>query len=193
MIFDFRSSAAHRLVGCLPGGSWLLHGGFSALRVSRRRGGANLSQRKTPPTKGHHDPSQNPSPDPSRPLHFQGIAQAPYAASTVAGEILHAVEGRHRATNIGRSQPQGPGPLVMAEREPCAFCGDEHWTEAHFAAGRLVCQLCWNGRAPAVAMPPTEAGKRAIASWLRPRTSTPAMQLSFNQRKLVQPQGVQRG
>jgi recombinational DNA repair protein (RecF pathway) len=59
---------------------------------------------------------------------------------------------------------------MTAEREPCAFCGDREWTSAHYTAGRLVCQICWQGRAPAVAMPPTAEGKRQLELWMRPRT-----------------------
>jgi hypothetical protein len=81
----------------------------------------------------------------------------------------------------------------MSEREPCAFCGDEHWTEAHFSAGRLICQLCWSGRKPAEAMPPTEAGTRVIAAWLRPRTSTPPTQLALAGVELAQRQGASHG
>ena len=78
----------------------------------------------------------------------------------------------------------------MTEREPCAFCGDEHWTSAHFTAGRLVCATCWAGRKPAEAMPPSEAGKRAIAAWIAPR---PPRQLALTGVELAQRQGVSRG
>jgi hypothetical protein len=58
---------------------------------------------------------------------------------------------------------------MSAEREPCAFCGMSDWTEAHFAAGRLVCSTCWAGRQPAESMPVSELGKRQIQLWLAPR------------------------
>jgi hypothetical protein len=38
----------------------------------------------------------------------------------------------------------------MSNREPCAFCGDEDWTEAHFALGRIICKLCYVGGKPAL-------------------------------------------
>jgi hypothetical protein len=59
--------------------------------------------------------------------------------------------------------------VMPTEREPCAFCGDQHWTSTHYTAGRLVCQLCWQGRAPAVAMPATGKGKRQLELWCAPR------------------------
>ena len=76
------------------------------------------------------------------------------------------------------------------EREPCAFCGDEHWTGAHYSAGRLVCSTCKKGEKPAKAMPPTEAGKRQIEAWIAPRAGTPPTQLALAGVELVQPQGA---
>jgi hypothetical protein len=57
-------------------------------------------------------------------------------------------------------------------KEMCAFCGDQHWTEARFTAGRLVCSTCWAGRAPAVAMAPSAEGRKQIALWCAPRRTT---------------------
>lgn len=79
---------------------------------------------------------------------------------------------------------------MTAEREPCAFCGDQHWTEAHYAAGRLVCKLCWQGRKPATSMPPTEAGRRAIAAWIAPRQPR---QQTLRLGEMAQPQGASHG
>lgn len=81
----------------------------------------------------------------------------------------------------------------MPEKEPCAFCGDEHWTEAHYAAGRLVCKLCMQGSKPAVAMAPSEAGKLAIAAWLRPRTNTPPAQQTLRHGPAVKLQWASHG
>jgi hypothetical protein len=82
---------------------------------------------------------------------------------------------------------------MTATREPCCFCGDIDWTEAHFVAGRLACRLCHAGGKPATSMPPSEAGKRAIAAWLRPRTNTPPAQLALAGVGLAQPQGAAHG
>jgi hypothetical protein len=77
-------------------------------------------------------------------------------------------------------------------KEPCSICGLD-WSQAHWAFGRLWCEKCWAGRAPAVSMPPTPEGKRQIAAWLRPRTSTPPHQQSLNQAQAAQREGVARG
>jgi hypothetical protein len=57
-----------------------------------------------------------------------------------------------------------------AQREPCAFCGDQRWTEARFALGRLVCSLCFEGRKPATSMVPNPNECRQIDLWLKPQT-----------------------
>jgi hypothetical protein len=82
---------------------------------------------------------------------------------------------------------------MTATREPCAFCGDEHWTRAYYSAGRLVCSTCKKGENPAEAMPPTERQREQIRAWLRPRTNTPAAQLALRLGPATQPQGASRG
>jgi hypothetical protein len=79
------------------------------------------------------------------------------------------------------------------EKEPCGFCGDADWTEAHFVAGRLVCKLCWSGSKPAASMPPTPHQRAQIAAWLRPRTSTSPMQRTLPGVELAQREGANRG
>jgi recombinational DNA repair protein (RecF pathway) len=59
----------------------------------------------------------------------------------------------------------------MPDREPCALCGDQDWTQAHFLAGRLICRMCFEGSKPALSMPPNARQRAQIAAWLRPRTS----------------------
>jgi hypothetical protein len=81
--------------------------------------------------------------------------------------------------------------IPMSEREPCCFCGDRNWTDAHYSAGRLLCQVCWAGRTPAVAMPCTAAQQTQLADWLAPRM--PAEDRTLNQGELAQPQGPFRG
>jgi hypothetical protein len=75
----------------------------------------------------------------------------------------------------------------------CDVCGSESWGEGHFFAGRVWCRACWSGRKPATAMPPSEAGKLAIAAWLRPRDKVPPAQLALAGVELAQPQGASRG
>ena len=57
----------------------------------------------------------------------------------------------------------------MSTRDTCDNCGSATFGEGHFAVGKLWCRECWAGRKPAVAMPPTEAGKLAIAAWIAPK------------------------
>jgi hypothetical protein len=77
---------------------------------------------------------------------------------------------------------------VMSEKEPCAFCGDEHWTEAHFTAGRLVCRDCWSGRNPPAAMPCTPTQRAQFDLWLA--SKVPAKALALNLAQATQPQGA---
>jgi hypothetical protein len=72
-------------------------------------------------------------------------------------------------------------------RDSCDNCGSETFGEGHFAVGKLWCSACWSGRKPPVAMPPTEKGKRAIASWIAPR---PPRQLGLNLAQATQREGA---
>jgi hypothetical protein len=56
----------------------------------------------------------------------------------------------------------------MPEKELCSICGLD-WSQAHWAFGRLWCEKCWSGRAPAESQPVSELGKRQIQLWLAPR------------------------
>jgi hypothetical protein len=86
-----------------------------------------------------------------------------------------------RADTLPASAPSvSPGPAAArggqsvairttgTPREPCAFCGDTTWTEAHFSLGRIVCLTCYAGREPAVAMPPTPLEQLLLEQWIRP-------------------------
>ena len=79
---------------------------------------------------------------------------------------------------------------MTAEREPCCGCSCTDYTEAHYAAGRLVCSTCWSGREPPVAMPPTPAQREALARWCAPRAPR---QQSLDLGQAAQPQGSIRG
>ena len=111
----------------------------------------------------------------------------------------HARKREGSRSSLARSAPseretfnQCERETMSAEKGPCSICGLD-WSQAHWAFGRLWCEKCWAGRKPATAMPPTEAGKRQIAAWLRPRTSTPPRQQTLAGGELVQRQGANRG
>jgi recombinational DNA repair protein (RecF pathway) len=60
--------------------------------------------------------------------------------------------------------------LTMANRDSCDVCGSATWSEGHLMEdGRLLCLDCWQGRRPAVAMPPTLAQKRQLDLWCAPQ------------------------
>jgi hypothetical protein len=70
---------------------------------------------------------------------------------------------------------EGRGPARSAPvrttgtpREPCNACGCTDWVEGHFAAGRLLCEVCWAGQRPAVAMPPTRLEQLLLEQWIAP-------------------------
>ena len=72
----------------------------------------------------------------------------------------------------------------------CDCCGSELDDGSHFSIGKTWCRACWSGRRPAVSMPPTRAGNRAIAAWIAPR---PPAQRMLPGVGLAQAQGASRG
>jgi hypothetical protein len=84
-------------------------------------------------------------------------------------------------------------PMSKATRDCCDICGSATFAEGRFSMGKLWCVECFSGQRPPVSMPPTEAGKRQIVAWLRPRTSTPAAQQTLAGVELGRPQGASRG
>jgi hypothetical protein len=81
----------------------------------------------------------------------------------------------------------------MTMTETCDNCGLPLDDGSHFAVGKTWCRACWAGRKPAVAMPPSEAGKRQIQLWLAPHTSTPPRQQKPRHVELVKAGEVLRG
>jgi hypothetical protein len=53
-------------------------------------------------------------------------------------------------------------------KEQCSNCTATDWQQAHFIAGRLLCETCWSGREPAVSMVPTPAERQLLIEWIRP-------------------------
>jgi hypothetical protein len=77
-----------------------------------------------------------------------------------------------------------------ANVDTCDSCHVELADGAHYCAQerRVLCAECNQGRTPPVSMPPSKAGERQIAAWLRPRTSKPAAPRTPRQHELVQRQ-----
>ncbi|MGB8294243.1 MAG: hypothetical protein WCG85_02325 [Polyangia bacterium] len=74
------------------------------------------------------------------------------------------------ATNHAQGAGVTAATLPHAGKELCNACGSD-WQQAHFIAGRLLCEVCYAGRQPAVAMPPTKAQQLALDLWVRPGVS----------------------
>jgi hypothetical protein len=63
----------------------------------------------------------------------------------------------------------GHNRTTASMKELCNACGCD-WQQAHFIAGRLLCERCWAGREPAAAMPPTPAERRQLDLWMAPQS-----------------------
>jgi hypothetical protein len=75
--------------------------------------------------------------------------------------------------SVTTNHAQGAGVTAATPprlgKEPCNGCGCTDYQVAHFIAGRLLCEeKCWQGREPAVHMPPTPEGRAQLDLWTRP-------------------------
>jgi hypothetical protein len=75
------------------------------------------------------------------------------------------------APSVATNHAQGAGVAAttqaVAGKERCNACGAD-WQQAHFIAGRLLCERCWAGREPATSMVPTPRERQLLFEWIRP-------------------------